>query len=118
MAQYLDLAAFREPLNSVPALARPKRRRGNNCGNVQGRQIKRPLSRRGLFEDESFVLVDVARRFLHFSGHLDSLSHWRACLTAEASFSMSARPRVSVTHTSAWFVSSGYQRSSASGPVI
>ena len=125
MANDFDFADFGEAFDAFAAMIRAQRLRGIGGGHVERRQFERALAGRGLFEDQPFVLIGVARRFFDFVGHglsvpwcairarcreaaiADGLLQRAAASAARPSRSMSARVVVSVTQTSACLVSSG-----------
>ncbi len=66
VANDFDFAYFRESLNALLAVILAQRLGGVHARNVERRQFKGALARRGFLEDESFVLVGVARSFFDF----------------------------------------------------
>src|ERR1700719_657259 len=123
VANDFDFADFGESRNALVAMSLPESLGGIDARDVERRQFETALARRGLLEDEAFVLVGVARSFLDFRTQIGSCPCGTAICgcsvrcgykgrsktrrTEPANFSMSARVVVSVTQTSACLVSSG-----------
>ena len=70
MADDFDLADFGESFNPVAHLFGPQHRAGIGRRNIQRRQFQAALARRRLLEDQIFVLIGVARRFLDLVGQM------------------------------------------------
>src|SRR5260370_40691591 len=66
VANDFDFADFRESLNALAAVTLAESLCGIHARYVERRQFKGAFARRGLLEDEAFVLVRVARSLLDF----------------------------------------------------
>jgi hypothetical protein len=69
VANDFDLANFGEIFDAMAAVICTESFCGIDCGHVERRQFERAFTRRGPFEDESFVLICVSRRFLDLVTH-------------------------------------------------
>src|SRR5712664_146945 len=133
VAQHFDLAHFGKSFDAFAAIIRSQGLRWIGRGHIERRQFERPLSGGRFLEDQSFVLIGMRCGFLNSFLHsqlsaLKGAALWKinsaqiGCLSARSSApanrSISAREVVSVTQTSARFVSSGYAVPNASGPII
>ncbi len=63
VADDFDFADFRESLNALAAVILAERIGGIDARDVERRQFKGALTRRGLLKDEAFVLAGVAKSF-------------------------------------------------------
>ena len=77
VADDFNLAHFRQQRPDLRVPLRPAASCGVDCGNVERRQPIGLLARRGLLEDQAFILTDVA-------GHLASVRRQRECCRFDA----------------------------------
>ena len=69
MPQNLDFADFRKVFNAMAAMMSAERHRGIHRRYIEGRQLKRALSRRGFLEDQPFILTGMPARLFDFAVH-------------------------------------------------
>ena len=114
MADDFDLADFGH-VAEVFSLRFAQELGGVDFRNVEGRQLPCRFSRRGLLEDQAFVLVDVARGFGSWMLHRATSSTSSFAVRTErslsaispAAVSIALRVVSSVQHQSAALPSSG-----------
>ena len=65
VADHFDLADFGKAFDCVAREFRAERIRRINCRYIERRKFHAALARRGLLEDQAFVLADVRARFAY-----------------------------------------------------